>query len=104
MDEKMTCAEDAVRELTLALMFLTRFREKRKVGKEDPWSAWKGYDFDVIDELMKKDFIRGFARGKSVILSKNGMEEARRIIAKYGIEDWESLKGEADWPERLESL
>ena len=104
MDEKMTCAEDAVRELTLALMFLTRFREKRKVGKEDPWSAWKGYDFDVIDELMKKDFIRGCARGKSVILSKNGMAEARRIIAKYGIEDRESLRGESDWPERLESL
>jgi hypothetical protein len=32
------------------------------------------------------------------------MAEARRIIAKYGIEDWESLKGESDWPEWLESL
>jgi hypothetical protein len=53
---------------------------------------------------MEKDFIRGFARGKSVILSKKGMAEARRIIAKYGIEDWESLKGESDWPQWLESL
>jgi hypothetical protein len=104
MKEEMTGAKEAVRELTLALMFLTRFRERRKEGKEDPWSAWKGYDFDVVDELMEKDFIRGFARGKSVILSKNGMAEARRIIAKYGIEDWESLKGESDWPEWLESL
>jgi hypothetical protein len=53
---------------------------------------------------METDFIRGSARGKSVILSKNGMAEARRIIAKYGIEDWESLKSECDWPEWLESL
>ena len=104
MKEEMTGAKEAVRELTLALMFLTRFRTKRKKGQEDPWSAWKGYDFDVMDELMEKDFIRGFARGKSVILSKNGMAEARRIIAKYGIEDWESLRGESDWPEWMESL
>jgi hypothetical protein len=104
MKEEMTGANEAVRELTLALMFLTRFRTKRKKGQEDPWSAWKGYDFDVMDELMEKDFIRGFARGKSVILSKKGMAEARRIIAKYGIKDWESLKGESDWPEWLESL
>ena len=76
MKEEMTGAKEAVRELTLALMFLTRFRTKRKNGQEDPWSAWKGYDFDVMDELMEKDFIRGFAREKSVILSKNGMAEA----------------------------
>lgn len=103
MKGELTGAKEAVRELTLALMFLTRFRERRG-GREDPWSAWKGYDFDVVDELMEKDFIRGFAGGKRVILSKNGMAEARRIIAKYGIEDWESLKGESDWPEWLESL
>ena len=104
MKEEMTGAKEAVRELTLALMFLTRFRTKRKKGQEDPWSAWKGYDFDVMDELMEKDFTRGSVREKSVILSKKGMEESRRIIAKYGIEDWESLRGESDWPEWMESL
>ena len=104
MKEEMTGAKEAVRELTLALMFLTRFRTKRKKGQEDPWRAWKGYDFDVMDELMEKDFIRGSVRGKSVILSKKGTEEARKIIAKYGIEDWKSLKGESDWPEWMESL
>lgn len=59
MDEKMTSAKEAVRELTLALMFLTRFRTRRKKGQEEPWSAWKGYDFDAVDELMETDFIRG---------------------------------------------
>ena len=53
---------------------------------------------------MEKDFIWGFVKEKSVILSKKGMEEARKIIEKYGIEDWESLKGECDWPEWMESL
>ena len=104
MKEEMIGAKEAVRELTLALMFLTRFRTKKKKGQEDSWSAWKGYDFDVMDELMEKDFIRGSVREKSVILSKNGMAEARRIIAKYGIEDWESLRAESDWPEWMESL
>ncbi len=104
MKDEMTGAKEAVRELTLALMFLTRFRERRKEGREDAWSAWKRYDFDVMDELMEKDFIRGFVKEKSVILSKKGMEVARKIIAKYGIEDWESLRGESDWPEWMESL
>ena len=36
---------------------------------------------------------------RHIILSKSGMAEARRIIEKYGIADWESLKGECDWPE-----
>lgn len=103
-EKETTCAREAVRELTLALMFLTRFRQKRKPGKEEPWNAWKGYDFDVLDELSEKDFVRGSKKYKSVILSKAGMEEARRIIAKYGIEDWESLKGECDWPEWMDDL
>ena len=111
MKEEMTGAEEAVRELTLALtlaiIYLTRLSNERNLkGYWDtvPFSAWKGYDFDVMDELMEKDFTRGSIREKSVILSKKGMEEARRIIAKYGIEDWEALKGESDWPEWMESL
>ncbi len=103
-DYALTSAEEAMRELTLALMFLARSREKRKPGQEDPWSAWKGYEFSVLDELAKKDFIRGSKRSKSVVLSKAGMAEARRIIAKYGIADWESLKGTCDWPERYDEL
>ena len=81
-------------------MFLMRWRAKRKRGEEAPWSAWANYDREVLDELCDKDYIRGGRRMRHVILSKSGMAEARRIIEKYGIADWESLKDECDWPER----
>ena len=103
--KEKTTAKDAVRELTLALLFLNRFRKfegKKNNRRYYPWQAWKNYDFDILNELGDKDFIRGSHRAKSVTLSKTGMAEARRIIAKYGIEDWNSLKGTEDWPAWLE--
>jgi len=100
----LTSAHDAVRELTLALMFLTRSRTKRKKGFEEPWEAWTDYEHDVVDELHEKDYIRGNRRMRFAIITKGGMAEARRIISKYGIEDWETLKGECDWPERYDKL
>ena len=44
------------------------------------------------------------ARQKSVTLTKAGMVEARRIIAKYGIADWEFLVGTEDWPSWFHDL
>jgi len=41
-------AEEAVRELTLALLFLNRWRKcegKKNARKYWPWQAWKNYDF-----------------------------------------------------------
>lgn len=104
-NENQTSAETAVRELTLALLFLNRFREfegKKNNRRYYPWQAWKNYDFDILNELSDKDLIRGSHRDKSVMLSKTGMAEARRIIAKYGIADWDSLKDTEDWPAWLE--
>ena len=100
VSRRLTPASEASRELTLALMFLMRWRTKRKRGEEEPWSAWANYDREVLDELCDKDYIRGGRRMRHIILSKSGMAEARRIIEKYGIADWESLKDECDWPER----
>ena len=103
--EELTPAETAVRELTLALLFLNRFREfegKKNNRRYYPWQSWKNYDFDILNELSDKDLIRGSHRAKSVTLSKTGMAEARRIVAKYGIADWNSLKDTEDWPAWLE--
>ena len=103
--ENQTSAETAVRELTLALLFLNRFREfedEKNNRRYYPWQAWKNFVFEILDELSDKDFIRGSRLDKAVTLSKTGMAEARRIIAKYGIADWDSLKETEDWPAWLE--
>ena len=63
--EEKTTAKDAVRELTLALLFLNRFREfegKKANRRYYPWQAWKNYDCDTMNELTGKDFISGSHR------------------------------------------
>lgn len=93
VQQASTDASTAVRELTLALMYLSRFRPRGGKGRNEPWQAWKGYDFDVLNDLDARDLIRGSVRAKSAYLSKAGMAAARRILAKYGIADWPSMVG-----------
>ena len=93
LQQTATDASTAVRELTLALMYLSRFRPRGGKGRNEPWQAWKGYDFDVLNDLDARDLIRGSVRAKSAYLPKAGMAAARRILAKYGIADWPSMAG-----------
>lgn len=44
-----TKPEEAVKELTMLLMYLTRFHEKNHLI-ETCDIAWKGYDFDIINK------------------------------------------------------
>ena len=85
-------AATAARELTLALLFLNRFREK--VGANwTPWRAWKGFDFDTLDKLAEAGLISASRTAKSVYLTDEGLAEARRLLDKYGIADWPKLEG-----------
>jgi DNA-binding PadR family transcriptional regulator len=85
-------AATAARELTLALLFLNRFREK--VGQNwTPWRAWKGFDFDTLDKLAEDGLISSSRTAKSVYLTDEGLAEARRLLDKYGIADWPKLEG-----------
>ena len=77
-----TEAKDAQEELTLALMYLSRF----KMTKDDIYTSWKNYDFSTVDRLDEKGYI-GQSR-KMATFTEEGLEKAREILEKYGIEDW----------------
>lgn len=78
----------AVKELTLILMYLTRFNRGRRFAS-DLDSAWKGYDFGIIDELDEEDnIIQGSHRSKSVAITEQGMKLAQELLEKYNISDW----------------
>ncbi len=84
-----TNAESAVKELTMMLMYLTRFNE-RSAFETDLEMTWKGYDFDIINELDKENYIRqGSHRSKSVAITDEGMKLARELLTKYNILDCE---------------
>lgn len=58
MDEKTV--EQVKKELTMMLMYLSRFQDRdipEFCGK-DIFNAWKGYDFDILNELEDVDYIR----------------------------------------------
>lgn len=86
--------EQAVKELTLLLMYLTRFKEegRESMGLNQD-RAWKGYDFDTINELDDEDLIRqGSRRSKSVTITEEGLKRAREWLIRYQIADWEKFK------------
>ncbi|MDF2546324.1 MAG: transposase [Anaerosolibacter sp.] len=83
-----TNQKKAIKELTILLMYLTRFNERDRFGSSLD-IAWKGYDFDIINELDEEDYIRqGRHRSKSVAITEEGMKLAKELLLKYNILDW----------------
>ncbi|MFA7412433.1 MAG: DUF6429 family protein [Tissierellaceae bacterium] len=81
--------EKAMKELTIVLMYLSRFNEDSRFSSSMNMS-WKGYDFRIINELDDEDYIRqGSYRSKSVAITDEGIKLARDLLNKYNIKDWE---------------
>ncbi|MCI5958001.1 MAG: DUF6429 family protein [Clostridiales bacterium] len=83
--------DEAMRELTMMLIYLSRFAQGEKFDEATDFYAWKGYDFDILNELDDADYIRQSnhpSRSKSVYITESDMEQAQTLLAKYGIEDW----------------
>ena len=75
----------------LILLYLSRFCEGCKFPEATEFYAWKGYDFDILNDLWDKDYIRQGShpsRTKRVYLTESGLEYARKLLEKYGISDW----------------
>lgn len=84
-------AEDAMKELTMVLIYLSRFSERNRFNDAKDYYAWKGYNFDILNKLDENDFIRQGnhpSRTKSVYITDSGIDYAKEMLAKYGIEDW----------------
>lgn len=88
MNEK-TETKKAIKELTLLLMYLNRFTDEKNFKTTKDFYAWKGYNFDIINELDEEDFIyQGKYRNKSVYITEKGIKEAKELLEKYKIKDY----------------
>lgn len=81
--------ERNIEELTLLLMYLTSWDEKEFIRDENDEiqegkikTCWKGYSFDVINKLTDKNYLY-FSKGKSITLTPEGEELARKLMDKY---------------------
>ena len=74
--------EEKLKELTLLMLYLQSWKER---GDMYPRS-WKGYDFDILNKLSEEDLIMDSRRSKSVYITDEGMEQAKKIAEKYRVE------------------
>ncbi len=82
-------AKTALEELTMMLIYLSHFTERNRFANSDDKYAWKGYNFDILNQLDEKDYIRqGSHRSKSMYITKEGEAKAKELMEKYGVEDW----------------
>lgn len=86
-----TSAKIAMEELTIMLLYLSRFTEEGRFSDGNDLYAWKGYNFDVLNKLDDEDYIRQGShpsRTKSVYITEEGVKRAKVLMEKYGVEDW----------------
>ena len=75
-----------IEDLAILLIYLSAWKEKAYDSDEDKevevLRAWKGYDFAVLDRLAEKGFLLDRRGRKSVTITKEGVERARRMAAR----------------------
>lgn len=82
--------EQAVEELSLMLMYLTRTQDNNEFCRYRELS-WKGYDFEMLDKLSGEELIfqprsrRGY--DKYLYLTEQGRQRAQELLAEYGLCD-----------------
>ena len=81
-DQLPPAADACIEELTLALLYLTRFKWDK--ADQVARASWRGYDWDALEHLLHSDDLSGCDR-KAVWLSDAGMARARDILKKYGM-------------------
>ena len=73
--------DEIIKELTLLLIYLTSWQED--VGFTKVQRSWKGYPFEVLDELNEEGYISGSKHAKSVYLTEEGLSKAKDLMEKY---------------------
>ena len=69
--------DDNIKELNLLLLYLAGWEEDstKEPGKK-VFRSWKGYLFEVLNELQDDEMIYQFKHGKSVIILDEGIKKA----------------------------
>ena len=86
---------NTIRDLTLMLMYLSSWEESLVPGiRKKPDRAgiypkaricWKGYDFDILNELTDEGLVNAGGRSKSASFNVEGEAKALELLKKYGM-------------------
>ncbi len=74
--------DERLKEIHLLLIYLSGwYEDSTKVPGKKVFRAWKGYLFDILNELERDSLIRQFR--KSLILTDEGLKKAKGLKEKY---------------------
>lgn len=73
--------KENLKELTLLILYLQSWKERMETLPR----SWKGYDFDILNELSDEGMTIDSKRTKFVLLTEEGISRAKEISEKYGI-------------------
>ena len=74
----MEIDREKVDEFTLALLYLTTFKDKHGLR------AWKSHDWDALNRLHAEGYIDDpVSKAKSVILTDDGAELSKLLFEKH---------------------
>lgn len=83
--------EQAVEELSLMLLYLTRFHDNNEFCRYmEP--SWKGYDFEVLNRLEQEEYLYQPKKTKISYLSEAGKERARKLLEEYHLADTDIME------------
>ncbi len=78
--------DERIKELHLLLMYLTGWEEERRNSAgEKLFRAWKGYKYEVLNELEEQKLILQFrhTNSRSLLLTEAGKRKAEQLKGKY---------------------
>ncbi len=74
----MEIDKEKVDEMTLALLYLTTFKDKHGLR------AWKGHGWDALNRLHASGYIDDpVSKAKSVVLTDEGAERSKQLFEKH---------------------
>ena len=87
---------DTIKDLTLMLMYLTSWDEsivpglRKKLDHAGIYPkvrlCWKGYDFDILNELTDEGLVNAGGHRKSASFNAEGEAKAQELLKAYGSE------------------
>jgi len=78
--------EEIIKELTIMLLYLTRWEEKEGHFPKPLLKSWKGYPFGILNKLDEEGYLyqgKHPSRSKSVVLTDKGIQKAEELKRKY---------------------
>ena len=73
--------DKAIKELTLLLIYLTSWQEE--AGSVKIQRSWKGYPFEILDELREEGYLTGRKTAKSIYLTEEGISKGKELMGEY---------------------